>query len=147
MVCNVLSKLNITGGVTAIAEQTKDIYENDLIKLTDDSISGRLILGLKVMVVGVGLVFGVLFSLFLVLQLFNLMYKLRLKKTVPTETESFPELQPVMESVAEIISDKDNSESELDGEIIAVIAAAIAAYTDKPMSEFKVVNFKRVNYK
>ena len=107
-------------------------YGGDLIKMTDDSFWGRLIYGLKIMGIGVAIVFGILLVLWLFLEVMGFLVQYIGKKINKNKKEAIPSMQ----------------ETEEDEEFIAVITAAVAAYTGRPATEFKVVSFKkRENWK
>ena len=86
-----------------------------------------------VLIIGLGMVFAVLALLWGILEIFRLLfYK---KATAEKQAEDDSEIFQTVEK-----SSENGDESEL----IAVLAAAISAYSEKPLSSFKVVSFKQI---
>ena len=85
-----------------------------------------------VLIIGLGMVFAVLSLLWGILEIFKvLFYK---KATAEKQAETADEIFQTVEK----ISDTDETE------LIAVLAAAISAYSEKPLSSFKVVSFRQI---
>lgn len=76
------------------------------------------------------LVFLVLGLIWGILEVFNVIFR---KKKTPTFTKE--ETVPKVAAPAEAMPDEK--------EIVAAISAAIAAHTDKPLSSFRVISFRK----
>jgi len=95
--------------------------------------SANLILGLKVMVLGLGSVFVVLALLILFIRVMgSLVQKSEKKVSVPKVTNS-----PVKQEKAPVQADDED-------EIIAAITAAIACMAQREGKKFKIRSFNRV---
>ena len=97
----------------------------------------KLLFGLRTLGIGMLTILSMIAIVFLLLKfVFPLLYKLSNKKNKKSKEEIVP---PVQTTVEEVTNDEEDEE-----EIIAVLTAAIAASTQKPVSSFRVVNFKRI---
>ena len=112
-------------------------YAKDLIKMPiDPSFADRLWFGLSVMLIGMGIVFSVLVLLWGILELFGFVSKKTGKKSaVPAQIpqNEIKAEDPVFE----------NTEEESEKETVAAITAAISAVLEKPVSDFRVVSFRK----
>ena len=98
----------------------------------------KLAYGGKMMLVGMGIVFAVIISLFICLLIFKLVCQ---KLTQGSDTQSKPS---AVEPSPAVVS-APASQAAQDEEIVAVIAAAIAAASSEmPDKKFRVVSFKRL---
>lgn len=143
-----------------------------LLEVTDytkpiESTADKLAFGGQMLLIGLGIVFGVLILLWLSLELFRLLFSAlpetegfkgliakcnafrRFRREAAPAKESKPApapkpkkekkkaQEPVKEAPAALAS-VDNTE------LVAVLAAAIAASEDAPIGSFRVVSFRRV---
>jgi len=98
----------------------------------------KLAYGGKMMLVGMGIVFSVIISLYICLSIFKFVCQ---KLTQGSDTQSKPS---VVESAPAVVPAPVSQVSQ-DEEIVAVIAAAIAAASSEmPDKKFRVVSFKRL---
>ena len=104
--------------------------------MTDMPLGERMIIGLRVTVLGMGTCFAVLAILWGILSLFKVIFarekKPKAEALPPAETEALPAAQ----------------EPEQDyGELVAVLTAAAYAYlageTEEPQTKFRVVSFSK----
>ena len=95
----------------------------------------KLAYGGKMLIVGMGIVFTVIVSLFICLSIFKYVgQKVTQKVKSSPKVEATPEVQSAPAPT-----------SNNDEEIVAVIAAAIAAASaEMPNKKFRVVSFKRI---
>ena len=98
---------------------------------------------LSMIVRGMGMVFVVLILLWGALSLFRVVfYDLPNKRKKAEKPEDNNAQQPAVQTI-EPEPEPVIEESADDTELVAVIAAAVSAYTDKPLTSFRVVSFKR----
>ncbi|GHV10939.1 hypothetical protein FACS1894219_01280 [Clostridia bacterium] len=128
-------------------------YTSDLVQLATNAdgsstIAQKAVFGLQTLLIGMGIVFGILILLWIVLEIFGFIARKLTAKSLATKAEtaaiddSSAEEAPV-EPIAEA-AEEDESE------LIAVITAAIeaarsveAAETGFAPGEFRVVSFKK----
>lgn len=110
--------------------------ENPIIT-EDSSFLDRLGLGGQTLLVGMLVVFAMLFVIYLVMIALQAFFTKK-KNSHPTEAPASETQSPIPNT-----PDPAPAISTNDTDIIAAITAAIAAYTDKSPSSFRVVSFKR----
>ncbi|MEG2561088.1 MAG: OadG family protein [Clostridia bacterium] len=101
----------------------------DGLGIANMDIGQRILLGLQVALLGIGMVFVVLFALILIINLMKLLmvYINKLESKKQTNVEVQEEIQP-------IISQNNNNEEE---ETVAAIMAALTAFYDAQNIEYK----------
>lgn len=112
--------------------------ENPII--TDDSsFLDRLSLGGQTMLLGLLVVFAMLFVIYLCMMIMQAVFTRRskkaAKKTVPVMSTEVP--APAVQTTDAAFTQTD------DTQLVAAITAAIAAYTGDAPSSFRVVSFKK----
>lgn len=144
ILCVVLVAL-LAGLITMMATVKAEDYdtENDVLKIGESNFGGRLLIGLKVAVLGIGTVFAILMLLILVVTLMRLIFegagKLK-EKQVAKKAEV---------SQKQEVKSAENASGE-DEEVVAVIMAALNAYyetqnvTYKSNLKFRVRSIKEI---
>lgn len=105
---------------------------------SDSSISERAAVGLQVVAIGMGVVFGVLIILIAILQLFKLF---AVKKPVDSTSASDSVSVPPVASAPASASSVPASEEE---QLVAIATAAIAAYRGESECSFNVISIKKI---
>ncbi len=88
-------------------------------------------------VIGFAVVFTVLGLIWIILEIFG--------KIFAEKAESEPKVTPVAAETEPQASEKNQYVYDDNQETVAAIMAAISAYSNKPISSFRVVSFRRTN--
>ena len=99
------------------------------------TLSDKLGYILNTALVGYLLVFAVLAVIWGIIEIFGKVLHRKDKTDVSAEQKV----------VADTVTETEETETKNDEELVAVIAAAISAYTEKPLSSFRVVSFRKNN--
>lgn len=114
--------------LATVAEATENVYAT-----VPEGAWDKLVYGLTISAIGMGMVFLILFLLMLVLDLFKLCFY-----TIPNKRKKKPEItqQPVASTAA--VADQ--------AKLIAVLAAAVAAYEgdEGASSRYRIRSFRRI---
>ncbi|GHU36319.1 hypothetical protein FACS1894105_06490 [Clostridia bacterium] len=130
-------------------------YTSDLVQLATNAdgsstIAQKAVFGLQTLLIGMGIVFGILILLWIVLEIFGFIARKLTAKSLATKAETAAiDDSSAEETPAEPITEAAE-EDEDESELIAVITAAIeaarsveAAETGFAPGEFRVVSFKK----
>ncbi len=102
------------------------------------SIADAVPYGLKTALLGMGVIFSVLITLWAILAVFKFVfYKAPESKNKAVKEEVKAEVPVIVPEVAAASAGTD------DAELVAVITAAIASMLDAPQTSFRVVSFRR----
>ena len=131
------------GGIDKI-----DKFAKDLLTLPPDpSFLDRLWFGFVVMLIGMLIVFAVLVLLWGILEVFGFIAKKIMRENKNKFNEEKPGEIITQNTAPVIINPSDAGEAveqeEGEDELIAVIAAAVSSVLKKPVSDFRVVSFKK----
>lgn len=109
--------------------------------ITDESsFLDRLSLGGQTLLLGMIVVFAMLFVIYLCMSAMQAVFTRKQKKAVKdTASENHTEAPAPVVQTSEAVSDTQTSDAQL----VAAITAAIAAYTGDAPSSFRVVSFKK----
>ena len=99
------------------------------------TLSDKLGYILNTALVGYLLVFAVLAVIWVIIEIFGKVLHRKDKTDVSAEQKV----------VVDAVTETEETETKNDEELVAVIAAAISAYTEKPLSSFRVVSFRKNN--
>ena len=135
------SMILITEAVKAVENAVTAVVEVNPNAIVPEDVMGKLLYGLQVSLLCMGMVFLILILLMLMIQLFKSIFgntKDKEEDTISSELATNVEM-------ATVVEEDDNNSDE--NEIAAVISAVIATYySDKSIGEskYKIRSFKRV---